>query len=506
LNLLRAIAYETPPAIESWRGCEHLPEDLNDLILGCLAKDPDQRPQSVERVAEPLLKLVEQTLPDLVPDQRLHQDVQFTAYRPKTITRQRWSTMLAFAHHVDVLEDDPEQVDPIEEVRRQAERILGENLDSYRSTSQDTNHAIPDQSLLTFVPEADGVEFNPASRSFHFNESVHREEFRVRARTGREDTTARGRLNVFLGNLLIAEVPLAFRIIDDLDGPKTAADRAEQYERQRGRRFTQIYASCCPEDAPVVGELQSYIKTLGVGCRITSAATHLRNDSQLDDQLRDWIRSSDVFQLFWSSNSMRSSFARSEWEYAISLQRDGFVRPVYWEEPLPADPNRGLPPEDLRRLTFTRIYPTARQVVSEPDVACFSLEDASGLREADTETQRAILKELTSESREIDLDDAPCRLPLPTTADESVRSRLGRVRHPRSADATVSGPDEDDRAQRASNESVPSKSTREPSPITRKGHDESWRSSPSSRSRSVPLVPLVLVALAALAALVYFLL
>lgn len=69
------------------------------------------------------------------------------------------------------------------------------------------------------------------------------------------------------------------------------------------------------------------------------------------------IDEADVFQLFWSSNSMRSAFVRQEWEHALALRRPSFVRPVYWEEPLPEDPEEGLPPDELRRLHFQRIVP-----------------------------------------------------------------------------------------------------------------------------------------------------
>src|SRR5262249_13311300 len=46
-----------------------------------------------------------------------------------------------------------------------------------------------------------------------------------------------------------------------------------------------------------------------------------------------------------------------EWEHALGLANKGqaFIRPVYWEEPLPTDPKQDLPPEKLRRLHFHRL-------------------------------------------------------------------------------------------------------------------------------------------------------
>ena len=56
----------------------------------------------------------------------------------------------------------------------------------------------------------------------------------------------------------------------------------------------------------------------------------------------DFIRAADVFQLFWSRNSMTSPWVRQEWEYALSLGRAHFIRPTYWETPMPEAPERDL--------------------------------------------------------------------------------------------------------------------------------------------------------------------
>jgi polar amino acid transport system substrate-binding protein len=62
---------------------------------------------------------------------------------------------------------------------------------------------------------------------------------------------------------------------------------------------------------------------------------------------------------------MHSPFVKREWEHALSLRRRNFIRPCYWESPLPACPEKGLPPEELRRLHFQRIPVALRQPKSE---------------------------------------------------------------------------------------------------------------------------------------------
>src|ERR1700757_1667638 len=67
------------------------------------------------------------------------------------------------------------------------------------------------------------------------------------------------------------------------------------------------------------------------------------------------ISEADIFQLFWSSNSMRSKYVRHEWEYALSLKRPNFLRPTFWEDPIPKDETLKLPPEDPRVLHWARL-------------------------------------------------------------------------------------------------------------------------------------------------------
>ncbi len=112
----------------------------------------------------------------------LDEDVQFTAYRPQCVEPGCWYALLVFAHKSDPVVDEILGVsDPVEAVRDQAAARLGASLSSYASTEQDSSHGLARGSELTFVPRADGVEFNPPSRTFRWQEPVHQEEFRMRA-------------------------------------------------------------------------------------------------------------------------------------------------------------------------------------------------------------------------------------------------------------------------------------------------------------------------------------
>ncbi len=277
-------------------------------------------------------------------------EVQFTVYCPKRIRPKHWYTILAFVHLADRRPDAPAEVpDPITQVRAQAEGLLGPTAKDFRNTTIHATQAIPQGAEITLLPDVPGIEFNPERRVFRWMKDVHREEFDVRAPAGPDGTIARGRLSAYLGVILLAEVNLAIK----LDSSHSLTVPIDDHEVAHSRPYRNIFASYSHKDAGIVSQVESWVQTLGD--RYLRDVIDLRAGENWDDRLLRLIEEADIFQLFWSSNSMRSGFVRREWEHALSLARAGFIRPTYWEDPLPSLPDQSLPPESLRRLHFHRI-------------------------------------------------------------------------------------------------------------------------------------------------------
>jgi hypothetical protein len=282
----------------------------------------------------------------LPPDRPLpvHENVQFTVYRPRAVEPMKWFPLLAFAHLAELPSDaPPDAADPAEEVRKQAGAVLGDLAGGYADVKQDSRVAIPDEAEITFLPEIPGFDVNPPRRTFLWLESLQREEFRIRAPARLQGTAVRGRLSVFWGSILLAEVSLAIRVDTSLAATVPPA-------RAASRPFRCIFPSYSHRDARIVEELERYARTLGD--RYLRDVHELRAGEVWNDRLKDLIQQADVFQLFWSWNAMRSPYVEEEWRYALSLGRPHFVRPTHWEVPLPEEPARRLPPDDLRRLHF----------------------------------------------------------------------------------------------------------------------------------------------------------
>jgi hypothetical protein len=306
------------------------------------------------------------------------EDLQFTAYRPDRIHPGTWYTLLAFAHlREKPLDADPREPEPIERVKQLAEAHLAGEPARYDSRTADSLDALPRGGEITFVPKVSGIEFNPPRQTFRWLEAVHKVEFRLRADGRLVGRTARGRLSAFWGVILLADIPLAIGVEGgaNTDVPLPLPAPARMYHS--------IFASYSREDTSIVAQIEECVQSLGH--RYLRDTRDLRAGEVWSERLTQLIDQSDIFQLFWSHNSMRSPFVRREWEYALALARPGFVRPTYWEDPFPQAPEAGLPPENLRRLHFQRL-PHAIAVSSGATSAVGQSPGSTPSSEHDTDT------------------------------------------------------------------------------------------------------------------------
>jgi type VI secretion system FHA domain protein len=156
-------------------------------------------------------------------------------------------------------------------------------------------------------------------------------------------------MTVFLGVILVAEITLSVKV----DSTQRQKSGLPVIESSQARRYRRIFASYSHEDLEIVQQVANYAS--GLGDRYLTDVTDLRSGEVWSKQLEKLIEEADIFQLFWSWDSMCSPFVTNEWRYALSLNRTIFVRPCYWQEPLPRDQTRGLPPHELQELHFHRI-------------------------------------------------------------------------------------------------------------------------------------------------------
>jgi hypothetical protein len=265
-------------------------------------------------------------------------DVQFTIYRPESIPPEIWRTLLVFVHKTRA--EKSEEPDPVQTVAELAERALGESVAEYQSTHQDAPLAIPRETEISLVPYASGVEFNPRQQRFVWSEPVHHAAFRMRASTALDGQTIHGGVRVFMGILLVADVPLRIEV--------SSTTSEEPHQAVRASPLRRVFTSYSHADAAIVALCERCAEALGL--QYLRDVRMLRAGERWSVRLAERIREANVFQLFWSTNSMRSPYVRAEWELALELGKR--MCPVYWETPFPEAPNEDLPPRTLRALHF----------------------------------------------------------------------------------------------------------------------------------------------------------
>jgi len=273
-------------------------------------------------------------------------DVRFTVYRPQAISPGNWASLLVFAHKTDLVEEPGKPpLDPNERVEAIARAHFGNT--PVRPAAEDARSGVLRGTRLRVTADLPGLLCNPSSAEFDWWEPVHHVEFRLQAPPGLVGSVVRGAVRVWRGPLILGEVSLAISITASLPAgpPPAVADSAARYRK--------IFPSYSHADGAIVDAFTEVARTLGD--EYLRDVVALRVAERWRERLPELIKEADVFQLFWSSNSMRSRYCREEWEYALSLGRPLFVRPFYWEDPRPSDPANGLPPPALDVLQFVKV-------------------------------------------------------------------------------------------------------------------------------------------------------
>lgn len=280
------------------------------------------------------------------PRRVVDDDVRFTVYRPQVLSPGRWASLLVFVHKTTlVVEPGHPPVDPQQQVEARARAHFGGTPP--RPIGEDAPPGLPRGAQLRIVPDLPGIQCNPRDAELEWWEPVHEASFRLLAGPELAGTAVRGAVRVWCGALILGEVSITVQVA--ADGPAAESPPAVE----SAQRYRKIFPSYSHQDRAVVARFAEVVRALGD--QYLQDVLALRAGERWDARLLELIEEADVFQLFWSRNSMRSPHCQQEWEHALALQRPLFVRPLYWEDPLPEDPQQELPPASLRALHFVKV-------------------------------------------------------------------------------------------------------------------------------------------------------
>jgi hypothetical protein len=258
------------------------------------------------------------------------EEVHFSAFYPKEVTVAKWCTLLVYAYIPSVLEM----------VREDASKFEDE-IAAIRETKLATTR-LARGTQVTVVPACEGVKFNPETVTFQWLEDHHRVQFRLQADPSLAGMAGNAQVTLYVGPLMVGTLKMGM-LFNEREAGSVPARSEEASTRMY--HYDEIFISYSHRDNDIVRTFKQAYEALGHNVLVDFET--LRSGQYWNEELMRMIERANVFQLFWSENSSRSDYCRQEWQYALGLKRgEGFIRPVYWKEPLPA------PPAELSAIHF----------------------------------------------------------------------------------------------------------------------------------------------------------
>lgn len=246
--------------------------------------------------------------------------VKVAAYYPKEIKPDDWQPLKAYVFRTFAAD----------KVAEDAGKQLGGLIATMRKVIRSVGRTLQDGATVTISPTLPGFQFNPPQADVGFYEDWHRADFKLRAVNAEKLVATNGRLTFSVEGVIVADLPLSVYVTDT----PSAADSTHNSE---AKLYQSIFCSYSHDDAHIVERVERAYKALGM--EFLRDVHSLKAGEDWDNALIRLIEKADIFQLFWSSTAASSDHVRREWEHAVKLKRESFIRPVYWEQPMPPVPS-----------------------------------------------------------------------------------------------------------------------------------------------------------------------
>ena len=259
------------------------------------------------------------------------EEVNFSAFYPREVTVEKWHTVLVYTYI-------PSALEAVQKDARKFEDEIGE----IHETKPISSTRLARGTEITVVPTCEGVTFNPERVTFQWLEDQHRAQFRLRADASMADMAGNAQVTIYVGPLIVGTLKMGM-LFNEAEANLGFA-RSEEVNGQMYRQ-DDIFISYSHRDTEIVKNCKKAYEALGHNVLIDFET--LRSGQKWNAELMRMIERANIFQLFWSENSSTSEYCRQEWQHALKLNRgEGFIRPVYWTEPIPK------PPPELSDIHF----------------------------------------------------------------------------------------------------------------------------------------------------------
>jgi hypothetical protein len=268
----------------------------------------------------------------------------FTAGYPGTMLPEQWYSLLIYLH--------------LAEREAEARTLLDKRATALQmkpsTLSQAAISKLRRGTILRLEPRAEGIEFNPSVQEVIWYEDIQEVSFRLRTKADAAGKFLSGNVGIHAEGVLIALLPITIHA----RAPGEAPDE-NQLSIGSARTFERVFASYSTQDSAIVDACVAAYQALGIYVYIDKEGLRSSSGQRFWPILKDFIRQSDVLQLYWSRSAKESQYVEQEWRYAYSLlnsKGDQFIHPVTWEREMPKPPPE-LADRHFARLDLETLFP-----------------------------------------------------------------------------------------------------------------------------------------------------
>jgi TIR domain len=337
----RRLAWERRAAEERRRIEAEYQERLNAEQRAALDRELEEERRRIEAEYQERLDAEQRA----ALDRELEREpVRFHALWHRSIQVEEWKPLLVYMYS---------GWRGLEGARTDFQRRMTASFEQYGNSMAAA--AVQRGAEITILPELTGFMFNPPSAKILWLEEWHCIEFRMqtlRELRSQEVDRVSGRVAFFVGPLLIAETELTVEVLASIPDSEvgTRSSQAHSYSSDflseiSSFVYRTIFVSYSHRDSAIVQQLERAYRAIGDS--YLRDVNILRSGEEWNHALLSKIPSADVFQLCWSHAAKQSPYVEQEWRYAVRVKRPNFIRPMYWEKPMPE------PPAELDHIHFT---------------------------------------------------------------------------------------------------------------------------------------------------------
>ncbi|MBI3160721.1 MAG: toll/interleukin-1 receptor domain-containing protein [Chloroflexi bacterium] len=258
---------------------------------------------------------------------------QFSAFHPREAPAGKWLKLLVYVHaeaaKYKVAEDAAEELADAPE-----KYALGEGA---------AQHGIKKGTAIRILPQMRGFRFDPVETTVKWEDDFNRAAFRMQADPKapgfKVGVAVNGRVTFLVSGVIVGEAEISTEIL--AEGSVASGGQAHTSLPM----YPKVFVSYSHKDKAIVEQVERATGLLGV--EYLRDVNFLRSGEKWNPAILAKIDEANLFQLFWSANAKASQYVEQEWRHALAKGRPNFIRPTYWEQPMPQ------PPPELADLEFT---------------------------------------------------------------------------------------------------------------------------------------------------------